>query len=366
MIHGTSFKKIVAELVKQNNPMKENAKPGDIFTQKLDNGNYMFGRVLMDIGSQCFDSKIITKKSDSLLRLYTPGYVIEVFDTISDNDSMPEKYQITIPGIAVDADAFENDEWKVIGFEAVNYKDIDFQESLNFYDGELDFQRGEVFISVNVPDKMINEEIESFQTAALVNSYLILEDTFNYLETNDATELLDYDMRLLPAFTRNLVYQIIGEDPESSYYNLALKHGFDTARFFNSKNTETTKAEANADQKQILEGVNWSFVGQPFEHFNEFETCLIKDRIQLSNEVVLIHSKIKIVCELVDEKDLDQKIECVIIADNNQSFSAKELLFKIHNEMVAELANNDYHFFEGLTLLTENDKLPVYMLNLGN
>lgn len=212
--------------------MKERAKAGDIFNCRLDDGNYMFGRVLMDVKTQVFDSKILTKKEETHLRHYDTGYVVEVYDAITDSGKIPSSLTVLIPGIAVDADTFEDDLWKVIGFKAVDPKEVAFQESLNYYDGELDFHCGEVFISADVPPSLINEEIEEFQLAAFVNSVLLFDDVYDYLQSGDPTELLDYDQRFLDKDLRKLVYQIIGEDINASYYDLALKHGFDTARFF--------------------------------------------------------------------------------------------------------------------------------------
>lgn len=347
--------------------MKNSVKSGDIFTQKLDNGKHMFGRVLMDIKKQCFDSKIIANKADSLLRQYTPGYVIEVYDTISSNSSLPENSNVIIPGIAVDSDAIENDEWKIIGYKAIDVKEIDFQESLNFYDGELDFQRGEVFISVNVPKKLLNEEIESFNSSALVNSYLILEDIFEYLESNDKTELLDYDMRLLSKQSRDRVYKIIDENPEMSYYDLALKHGFDTRRFFESSHQTTIQTKEKDSQTHILQGVNWSFTGKPFENMVDFETALKQQQIALSNHELFTFNKVIILWEYVDENDKDFELEFTLNADNGISFGAKELLFKIHNKVVNSLSKNDYHFFEGLIAVSSDDSSDAkYILNLGN
>lgn len=216
----------------QNKNMKKRAKPGNIFTCQLDNGLYMFGRVLMDVKVQVFDSKILVKKEHTHLRHYDTGYVVEVYDTIAESNELPDVLHIKIPGIAVDADTFEDDVWQVIGFKAVDPKEVDFQESLNYYDGELDYHRGEIFISADVPPSLLSDEIEEFRAAAFVNSVLLYDDVYEYMQSDDPSELLDYDCRLLEKGLRETVFKIIGEDVNFSYYDLALKHGFDTARFF--------------------------------------------------------------------------------------------------------------------------------------
>ena len=50
----------------------------------------------------------------------------------------------------------------------------------------------------------------------------------------DAWKFIPRDFRFYPEY-RKEVYGIIGEDPNQSYYELALKHGFDLARFYTNK-----------------------------------------------------------------------------------------------------------------------------------
>ena len=38
----------------------------------------------------------------------------------------------------------------------------------------------------------------------------------------------------------------------------------------------------------------------------------------------------------------------------------------IHNEVVEILDENDYHFYEGMTLLESNVSAPLYSVDLGN
>lgn len=59
-----------------------------------------------------------------------------------------------------------------------------------------------------------------------------------------------------------------------------------------------------------------------------------------------------------------------LFADNGKSFTPKELLFKMHNAICGELANEDHHYFEGLTYSTDQDPnykgFPVYFVDLGS
>ena len=57
-----------------------------------------------------------------------------------------------------------------------------------------------------------------------------------------------------------------------------------------------------------------------------------------------------------------------LVADNGGSFTACELLFKVHNAFVAELRQMDHQYFEGFTLSEDQDpgEPPLYDLDLGS
>jgi hypothetical protein len=56
-----------------------------------------------------------------------------------------------------------------------------------------------------------------------------------------------------------------------------------------------------------------------------------------------------------------------LVADDGKAFTARELLFKIHNGLLDELREMDHKYFEGLTLVgrAPGDP-PVYEVNLGS
>ena len=57
-----------------------------------------------------------------------------------------------------------------------------------------------------------------------------------------------------------------------------------------------------------------------------------------------------------------------LAADNGESFTAGELLFKVHNAFVAHLRQMDHQYFEGFSLdeHQEAGKPPLYNLDLGS
>lgn len=82
---------------------EKRAKQGDVFSVQLPNGQYMFGKVLLDIKQQCFKSGIV-EMATSQLRYGSISYLIEIYDCITDNENPPASFKVVIPGIVVDED----------------------------------------------------------------------------------------------------------------------------------------------------------------------------------------------------------------------------------------------------------------------
>lgn len=71
-----------------------------------------------------------------------------------------------------------------------------------------------------------------------------------------------------------------------------------------------------------------------------------------------------------EDEDIEEKFERVD-SDNGESFTAKELLFKMHNLIGYKyLADEDNHFFEGLTYMQDQDPefegIPIYFVDAGS
>ncbi|MBX7170881.1 MAG: hypothetical protein K1X72_07985 [Pyrinomonadaceae bacterium] len=120
--------------------------------------------------------------------------------------------------------------------------------------------------------------------------------------------------------------------------------------------------------KNLLRDVYWSFGGKVFENQAEFSEKVRQYQIDIKEKddwqpekVVLESSAINLIYEFWEDDDEIEKV-VEINADNGESFTAGELLFKIHNLVVDDLRGMDRHFFEGLSL----DKPPTFWLNLGS
>jgi len=124
---------------------------------------------------------------------------------------------------------------------------------------------------------------------------------------------------------------------------------------------------------QLMSEVYWGFYGGRYECMEKFIREVTDYNKELNkewypNQTILNCPKVTIQYsywnnenENVEEKDFDLE------ADNQSSFTAGELLFKIHNHVVDKLEEEDFRFFEGLTLWKRKRKTlsstPLYFIN---
>lgn len=129
--------------------------------------------------------------------------------------------------------------------------------------------------------------------------------------------------------------------------------------------------EPNPDE--LLWGISWSFRGHEFADRDTFYTA-VEDYQDVGNlgcwrpsDVVLRAPRVNI-CPDVHWSPSDNHPTAEFVADNGESFTAGELLFKIHNRFVVELNQMDHKYFEGLSLDEDDEfsEIPLYNLDLGS
>jgi len=126
--------------------------------------------------------------------------------------------------------------------------------------------------------------------------------------------------------------------------------------------------------EEMLRGVHWPFAGSPFSDKAAFERNVRQYQIDITgkdswqpNRVVILWPRIRVIymCWQGDEQ-LEPVVE--LVSDNGESFTAGELLVKLHNAVVEQLRDMDRHFFEGLYLHSTQtpEKPPLYVLSQGS
>src|SRR5690606_13367117 len=113
---------------------------------------------------------------------------------------------------------------------------------IRFYSGKVVLTRGEVMLSKESDDP----RLKKLMLLGKMNSRNVFNCTLTILGKTDlasnSIDIKKYDTRFADPELRKLVYNILNEDITMSYYDLAMKHGFDTSRLYNHKGSaEKTK-----------------------------------------------------------------------------------------------------------------------------
>jgi hypothetical protein len=137
--------------------------------------------------------------------------------------------------------------------------------------------------------------------------------------------------------------------------------------------------------KELLKDLYWSFIEryadqESFEaELTAYNTRLLKPAPKLNKIVfsekrmVIQHLWIPFIGEDFEEDQEDKYF--VIETENENGFTLGELMYKINNTGITQgdeydLSDQDYHFFEGLEYLTDDDpdypQTKVYYMILGS
>lgn len=120
----------------------------------------------------------------------------------------------------------------------MNYKEIDFPENTGGYNSEYWLSKGELALG-KIPKNKIREWNDKFNGGfsdiySIADRLLYMQNRKSEMQRTNYPHGWNHipkDFRFYPEY-RKEVYKIIGEDPNQSYYELALKHGFDLALFY--------------------------------------------------------------------------------------------------------------------------------------
>ncbi|MDR2144966.1 MAG: immunity 26 domain-containing protein [Tannerella sp.] len=223
---------------------KKKLKEGDIFYVKI-NDKYIFGKILIDISE-----RILKLESQHKYKFYSGCYLATVFSGIYD-DPILTTTEIILPSQFTFKRYFYSKQYKVEWFfyehQPIDYTKIDFPEVLETGDnGLINFRKCDVSIPTktlykNFPRQNMNDSPTSIQnyTGCLCPSFYQMADDAIHLQGRDdllrdkeRTDFISKNDLRLSIEDRARFYAEIGEDPNQSYYEMALKYGFDLARFY--------------------------------------------------------------------------------------------------------------------------------------
>ena len=222
-------------------PDKTKLKEGDIFYVYNDYyKRYFFGKILVDIMS-----RFIKRANEGLLwplDFFSDCYLVAVYKDIADTPVLKSR-EFIIPGSFIYKSSFNRKnkdaiKWVYYDHEDINYKELEFPEYLISSNDKICLERGELSIPTGLTRTQYESEfnITGSKTGGInYSNALLLQGLPAYKERIDYS-----DLRLLPEL-RKKIYEMIALDPDTPYYELALKHGKDLARFYQDKFTHKNR-----------------------------------------------------------------------------------------------------------------------------
>lgn len=145
---------------------------------------------------------------------------------------------------------------------------------------------------------------------------------------------------------------------------------------FNNTPKEENKTNSVPSQ-DLLEDILWNFAGATYKDVEAFAKALkaYNDDVNPENELNvdrIFNSATEIIVQYTywgededgDEDELEADI--VVKTDCEAGFSVKEFLFKVHNQICAQMMEIDATFFEGITPVSDHTETPHFYLNQGS
>ncbi|MDU2359559.1 MAG: sugar transporter [Campylobacter concisus] len=222
-------------------PDRTKLKEGDIFYVYNDYyKRYFFGKILVDI-----KNRLAKRVDEGLLwplDFFSDCYLVAVYKDIADAPVLKSR-EFIIPGSFIYKSSFNRKnkdgmEWVYYDHEDINYQELEFPEYIVSSNDKICLERGELSIPTGLTRTQYENEfnITGSKTGGInYSNALLLQGLPAYKERIDYS-----DLRLLPELRKKL-YEMIGEDPDAPYYELALKHGKDLARFYQDKFTHKNR-----------------------------------------------------------------------------------------------------------------------------
>ena len=210
-------------------------KVGDVFSIEASKSEFVFGRILFDPNEQ-YMKKVPQEKQFSYLDFFSGSILIETYVGAFNSLDKVDYSKIAVKNSFVSNTIFKRNDVKIISNQPVQPQEVSFPEVISTYNSNFYFSTGELKIPININHAEYNE-IHVYPTSGSgyweLVATLVWSGRTDLVEAGDIREtyLKSNDLRFSPE-KREKIYAMIGEDPNQSYYELALKHGFDLARLY--------------------------------------------------------------------------------------------------------------------------------------
>jgi len=205
-------------------------RQGDIFSVKTPDNRFLFGRILLDIATDCLDSGLAGENSP--LFNWSDAYLVQVYNHIGHKEELPAGTPVLIRSIYVDMASFKQGIHNIVSHQPVRAAEVDFPETLVF-DGKVNFEKGEIQLVVD----MSEDEFDVLDCFGQVHYSGSIPDMalplmgLHHLATH-AMDMKQSDLRYCEEELEHSIKILCGYDPGKSYAQHIQEMGLDMHRFF--------------------------------------------------------------------------------------------------------------------------------------
>jgi hypothetical protein len=213
---------------------------GNVFRVKLLNGLYVFGHIVFFV-SRKNQKKYQELNPESYLRgFFSNCLLVNIYSQISEKDIL-ENDEIFFKGVflsSTDLSTMGEETVTVVDNIPVEVREVEFPETVEDDSRNLFIQKGELTLKLGNIRESVKEKLRAFPCS--FKSIISIADGVLFFQGRNSEMQISYydgwnhspsDLKYNPEL-RNKIYAMLKEDPNQSYYNMALKHGFDLARFY--------------------------------------------------------------------------------------------------------------------------------------
>jgi hypothetical protein len=211
------------------------AKPGDVFSMPIGKKEFLSGRVLLDVYTQCFAPGRL--KPESPLVFFQGCMLVEIHGVPTPKPAVADE-RVLIPSMFVVARAFTG-KWPVVGNRPIDPSRVDFPPTLSLVGPNPHLSWGEI----QVPIAITFTELEALDISPTITTSLLDQIALFALGREkdlDRKRVKNikivrpqhWDLRFHPR--REELFKLAGLPTQPTYYDEALKRGFDLRRFYDT------------------------------------------------------------------------------------------------------------------------------------
>ena len=210
-------------------------KAGEIFSVTVGENEFIFGRILFDTNKQ-YIKKNSGDEQFNYLGWFGKCHLIETYVGVLSALDHVDFGKVTIKSDFVPNIFFKQEKVTTVGHRTISPLEVTFPEVLSTYNSQIYYTTGEL----KIPIDLSWEEYEKIKVCPSFGSgywdivaTLSISGRKDLIDPADVKDFYfkDSDLRLQPEL-RERLYGILGENPSQTYYEMALKHGFDLARLY--------------------------------------------------------------------------------------------------------------------------------------